>query len=754
MGERKRTVLAERETSASGHFEIGADRRIIEWDEAAARLLGISRQAALGRPCAEVLAGRSGFGRAVCGSSCPALKVLDAGNIAGTSAMFVHTIAGARARVACELTALPGGGALGRLRCAHDTAPDLAHELAGIAMLTARVSEKPLQQGLRLALDFLRHATVADAGEAFLAEPHGKGVIRTCHQGSFGGAFDQVLHFDPGEGFPGLVLSRGQPAYTNHLPQDARFLRTEVTRKGFNTYVCAPLASHGDALGCLALAFRRSDIDLERVLNLLRWVGTPMGMVVDTALAHLRDAAIVPLRGVENDPGHRLPEALRVLLQEMVRVSRADGGELCLPGFSPDLRVLAPRTGAVPPCPAVRAGAIGRCPTFETGTTRILHGQRKAWPLACRGVVHPGGAWCCIPMSCDGESLGIVRLLYRRLRPSPPNESLALIEGLASLAAEKLSDLREHLAPARRSEAAPCAKLERGAAVRGNAAVRGSVGETAPQRVRPTGIRETHDGARLKIRCLGALELSVDGTRVPPAAIQRKRVMTLLGILLTYHDQPQCKDALIEMLWPGADPAVRAKQFYVLVHELRKLVEPRGRAGAWLYVRSQVDRYAFDTQSSCWIDVLEFRALLELGRKADAAHEELAAINAYEAAAELYQGDYLQDEPLADWCWQTREQLREAFHAALNRLATLWGGQGRWNESAAWSRRALFLDPLREEMHRALMYALWASGRRGEAVRQYEACAHLLRERLDLAPLPETEQLFARIRTTARPHSG
>ncbi|MCG3188957.1 MAG: hypothetical protein LKCHEGNO_01190 [Burkholderiaceae bacterium] len=716
---------------APGHFAIGSDRRIVEWDDAAARLLGVPCDKAIGALCSCVVGGRSDFGRDVCGPVCPAWKALREGSVTGTSRVLARAADGARLRLACDLIALSSGGALGRLRGPDDAIPELAHDLAGVAALTSQVSGEQLQQGLGHALDFLLHATIADAGEAFLAAPHGNGAVRTCHRGRFERAFDQLIRFDAGSGFPGLALSNGQPVYTDHLAADARFLRERVKREGFNSYVCAPLMHRGDALGCLALAFRRSDVDLERVLNLLRWVGTPMSLVVQTALARLREVTSSSLLGVEADPQERLPRALRALLQELVRVGRADGGELFLPWQGTELHFPVPRSEAVPCCPVLSAQAIGRCPAFQSGTTSIVHGRREAWPSACRSAAHPGGAWCCVPMSGDGRSIGMIRLLYRHLRPSPPNENLALIEGIASLAAEKVRDVRDQLAQARPS----------------HAPLRGTSSQLPP----PAGAVVHPDAARLEIRCLGTLELTVDGARLRPDAVRRRRVLTLLGILLTHHDQPQCKDALIEMLWPGADPGVRTRQLHVLVHELRRLIEPHCGGGEWSYLRSHADCYEFNTRSSCWFDASEFRARFELGCNAEAAHEEAAAIGAYEAAAELYRGDYLQDEPFAEWCWQTREQLREACLCALGRLAALWGNQDRWDKSIAWSRRALLLDPLREEGHRALMYALWACGRRDEAVRQYEACAHLLRERLDLAPLPETEQLFARIRATARP---
>ncbi|MBS0327296.1 MAG: GAF domain-containing protein [Proteobacteria bacterium] len=712
-----------------GHFTIRADRQIVDWDEAAARLLGISRRIALGERCDRAIGGKDAFGRAVCGAECPAARALEAGEVTGRSRFVVRGADGARLRLDCDLIAFPSGGALGRLRRADDCAQDLAHDLAAVAALATAVSTQPPRTGLHHVLRFLLQATRAEVGEALLVEPNDGGVVRSFHTGRFAHAFDEVLRFEPGEGFPGLVLAHGLPEYTDRLPHDVRFLRERVKRAGFTGYACAPLTSRGGAFGCLALGFRQSDIDFDGVLDLLRGIGTPIGLALDAALARVTNEGSQLLDGIERNPRERLPQALRALLHETVRLGGADGGELHAVGEAAPSTSLVAHEGRIPQCPVLRSGAVERCPAFTSGAPRILRGRRESWPSACRGVTHPGGAWCCIPMSSGGASVGVIRLLYRRLRAARPSENMVVIERLASAAASKV-----------------CAAGEREVASPG-------VTEATAATAQPDSCPEAAS-RYLEIRCFGPFALTIDGTPVIVATIRRRRVLALLGILLTHHDQPQSKDALIEMLWPGADPELRGKQFHVVVHDLRRLLEPPGRAGSWLYVRSSRDRYVFDTHSSCRIDVLDFRALIGIAHKADTLHDEPAAIRAYEAAADLYRGDYLQDEPFAEWPLQTRDELREDCLGALGRLEDLWSTRYRWDKCIASARRALAIDPLREQSHRALMYALWASGRRDEAVRQYECCAALLRKRLDLPPLPETDQLFARIRATPRPQTG
>jgi DNA-binding SARP family transcriptional activator len=54
-------------------------------------------------------------------------------------------------------------------------------------------------------------------------------------------------------------------------------------------------------------------------------------------------------------------------------------------------------------------------------------------------------------------------------------------------------------------------------------------------------------------------------------------------------------------------------------------------------------------------------------------------------------------------------------------------------------------DQYHESAHRGLMLCYYRLGDRASAVRQYQACAKILREELDLSPAPETGKLFLKI---------
>lgn len=255
----------------------------------------------------------------------------------------------------------------------------------------------------------------------------------------------------------------------------------------------------------------------------------------------------------------------------------------------------------------------------------------------------------------------------------------------------------------------------------------------------------------LEIRCLGPFELHCRGSLVPPDRVTRRKALTLLKFLLTCDGRPVPKDTLMELLWPEVEPEAGANRLRVVIHALRQLVEPPCLGGKWVFIQNEGDRYHFNTGAPCRIDAKEFKMLVDLSRQAEAKGNAEAAARAYEEAVLLYRGDFLEDEPFAEWCWPERERLRETCLEALNRLAALCAKAGQWEQSLKHLRHALRINPHREELHRELMRCLWAAGRRDEALRQYEVCRELLKRELDVAPLPETLQLIQRIRHSPRP---
>jgi TolB-like protein/DNA-binding SARP family transcriptional activator/Tfp pilus assembly protein PilF len=128
-------------------------------------------------------------------------------------------------------------------------------------------------------------------------------------------------------------------------------------------------------------------------------------------------------------------------------------------------------------------------------------------------------------------------------------------------------------------------------------------------------------------------------------------------------------------------------------------------------------------------------------------------------AVEIYRGPFLEGErspssTFEEWLAACRRDFLEEILAALLKLASSETVAARHGNALARARRALTLDPLREDFHRQVMRSLAALGQRSNALRQYETLRQVLAEELDVAPEAETEALRETIARGAELETG
>ena len=123
----------------------------------------------------------------------------------------------------------------------------------------------------------------------------------------------------------------------------------------------------------------------------------------------------------------------------------------------------------------------------------------------------------------------------------------------------------------------------------------------------------------------------------------------------------------------------------------------------------------------------------------------MAALEAYRQALALYKGDFLADEPYADWAELERAYLRERAVGALFRMAFLATQLNLLREAQEVYRRILILDPWREEAYAALIQMLLAGGQEPEA----RSLFNQYRVRMEREGLPLSARLAALVRVSA-----
>jgi DNA-binding SARP family transcriptional activator len=205
----------------------------------------------------------------------------------------------------------------------------------------------------------------------------------------------------------------------------------------------------------------------------------------------------------------------------------------------------------------------------------------------------------------------------------------------------------------------------------------------------------------------------------------------LLKLLVTFRDEMVPVERIAEALWPGGGASVLASVRFT-VHQLRKRIDEPGCGGGSLVV-SHRGGYRLDgARTRCDADV--FADLVEPALAAAAAGAVDVARADLETAMSLYRGDYVGDEPYAEWLFPERERLRELAGRALAALADICEAQHELEAAARHLERLTRLEPYDEDAQRRLIEVCVRRGRRSEAMRRYAMLEGLLRRDLGARP--------------------
>lgn len=223
----------------------------------------------------------------------------------------------------------------------------------------------------------------------------------------------------------------------------------------------------------------------------------------------------------------------------------------------------------------------------------------------------------------------------------------------------------------------------------------------------------------LELRTFGAFEVRREGQLLLPADFKRRQAYQLLKVLVTRWGRPVQMEELCAALWP--DELVSEKvlaRLHVTLNALRQVLEPRPEQRGQVLVRDGA-AYRFAPTLPWQLDAAEFETLVH---QAD-AQTGAQAIETYSKALTLYQGDYLENDPYADAFALERDYLRELAIHALWRCAELHKDAGRVQDTLTHYAQILATDPLRFDVHEALIGFLVSQGRHEEAQTRWERYA-------------------------------
>lgn len=246
----------------------------------------------------------------------------------------------------------------------------------------------------------------------------------------------------------------------------------------------------------------------------------------------------------------------------------------------------------------------------------------------------------------------------------------------------------------------------------------------------------------IRVNLLGSFRLNIGSEPLGPHV--PGQVQTVLKYMLSQGGHPISKDALLDLLWPESNPAITSSRLRVLMHTLRRNVSFRHLGLGDLLVMSGTN-FLVNPKASVWVDVDDFERRWHKGWRLARAGDKAGAMHEYEQAETLYIGDYLEDDPYADWTLLRREALRDAYSTMLTVLSSMSIEAGDYTGAIIWAQKLLAQDNCREDAYRLLMTSHHRLGQHNRSSYWYGLCVRALEKELGLEPAPETQELYAEI---------
>lgn len=232
-----------------------------------------------------------------------------------------------------------------------------------------------------------------------------------------------------------------------------------------------------------------------------------------------------------------------------------------------------------------------------------------------------------------------------------------------------------------------------------------------------------------------------------PLRFRTQKTGALLAYLAYHSRRSHSREELVELFWPEDEPEAARHKLRVALSSLRQLLNrPDTPAGPETPAALWADRFtAAVDPAAVRTDVAEFEAALDAAAAAPTPGEGRQRLA---AAVELYRGPLLAGY-YEEWVLPEQERLADRCFQALRRLSAAFEQAGDLERALDCARRAVNVDPLREEAHQVLMRLYAAAGQPCAALRQYHALERLLRSELESTPSPATQRLANEIERLA-----
>jgi diguanylate cyclase (GGDEF)-like protein len=255
----------------------------------------------------------------------------------------------------------------------------------------------------------------------------------------------------------------------------------------------------------------------------------------------------------------------------------------------------------------------------------------------------------------------------------------------------------------------------------------------------------------LKLSFLGSFRAELDG-RSLSKAFRTEKERALFAYLVVEANRSFTRETLAELFWPDRPNGVARTSLRQALAGIRKALADASSLPPYLLLSDHTLQFNLDKEHS--LDVNLFQELFHssMAHRHESLDDCPMCVARLEEAIQLYRGNFLEDfyqvESLGfrEWLTCNREQYFRLLLTGLQYVSSFYETRGDLDTAISYIQRWINFDPLDESARRKLMYLFAASGRRGLALDQYQACVKILSDELGVGPSRETISLHKKIK--------
>jgi DNA-binding SARP family transcriptional activator len=261
-------------------------------------------------------------------------------------------------------------------------------------------------------------------------------------------------------------------------------------------------------------------------------------------------------------------------------------------------------------------------------------------------------------------------------------------------------------------------------------------------RDRTAAARKQRDTACMRVLFLGNFQVVIRDQIVDEWPSKKGKS---IFAYLSYHSNRRiCRDVLMDVFWPKSMRESARNSLNVAIHGLRKRFQQFDPEKEYIVFSNE--SYFINPELDIWTDVNEFGDLWMKAQGVERSQGLEAAAALYDQVASVYSGDFMSDELYEDWSTLERENLKEIFLVALEKISESRFDSGNLAEAISLCKAILERDNCREEIYRRLMCSYQKGGRREKALCVYRQCIRALKDELDAEPSAATTELYRTIK--------